>query len=454
MMKKFLSLLLATIMVLGLFSFATAEESIGDVKILTNVTGGKDEEEMVLFAQALSKGVNGNVTMEKPASKYGEVMFQKLNAGESYDLLYVSINQLHEFYEMEALVDLTDMVKNSPILGDTEVVPADEWEQVTIDGKIWAAFNKTEVHKLPTINKAAAQKAGVDVDAIEPTLEGYYEALKKIQEGNSDVEGFYAFNTHIKGLHDLQPWFASANLKAGIVPQEDGSFKVPYASEEAIPVWEWLGKLYAEGIMDPDALINETSDMRNKFTTGYTGLVVDWAAWVGLYNINAAENYPSKVEAYALPGTKNANGDYMLSRGDPSLWIIPANATNPEGAFKVLEYFATQEGGELLSIGIEGHDWNLEGDQVVLTEVGQAHGKDHGAPVPTSRKYVSPVEWNPGFEKAMEYLPYATTEYSSSQVDRYKEIVSKYATQIINGTMTGADGVAGMDKELKEAGII
>lgn len=453
--KKLFSFLLAAMMLLGVFSVAMAEgESIGDVKILTNVTGGKDEAEMELFAKALSEGVNGNVMMEKPAANYGDVMMQKLNAGESYDLIYISVQQLHDLQSQGALVDLTDMVANSAILGNADVVPADEWDQVTVDGKIWAAFNKTEVQKLPTINKAVADKAGIDVDAIEPTLEGYYEVFSKMKEAMAGEENFYPFNATFKTLHDLQPWFSSVGVKAGIVAQEDGTFTVPYATEAAIPVWDWFAKLYADGLMDPDGLIGEASDMRNKFTTGYTGLVVDWAAWVGLYNVNAGENYPEKVEAYPLPGTKAEGGEFMLSRGDASLWAIPANATNPEGAFKVLEYFATQEGGELLSIGIEGHDWNMEGDKVVLSEVGQAHGKDHGAPLPTSRQYVSPVEWNPGFEKALEYLQYATVELSSSLKDKQRDVVAKYGTQIINGTMTSADGVAAMDKELKEMGII
>lgn len=451
-MKKLLTMALALVMTLSMGLGMASAESIGDVKILTNVTGGKDEAEMVLFQEALGKGINANVTMEKPASDYGNVMMQKLNAGEQYDLIYVSIQQLFELQDQGALMDLTDMIAASEILGDTDVVPADEWEQLTIDGRIWGGFNKTEVHKLPIINKVVAEKAGVDVNAIEPTLDGYYKVFKKMQEVGGD--DFYAFSTHIRGLHDLQPWFASAGIKMGIVAQEDGSFAVPVASDEAIPVWEWFAKLYAENLLDPDCLTNETRDLRNKFNTGYTGLVVDWAAWCGLYNVNAGDRYPAEFEAYPLPGTKADDGDYMLSRGDPSIWVIPVNAANPEGGFKALEYMATQEGGELLSIGIEGHDWTVEDGKVVLTEEGIAHGKDHGAPVPTSRKYVSPVEWNPGFEDAMEYLPYASTELSNINVQKYKDAVAKYATQIINGTMSAADGVAAMRAELAETGVI
>ena len=67
--------------------------------------------------------------------------------------------------------------------------------QVSLEGRIWASYNKKEVHKLVNINKVLAQKAGVDVEAIVPTLNGYYDVLKMLQAVGGD--GFYALNTVI-----------------------------------------------------------------------------------------------------------------------------------------------------------------------------------------------------------------------------------------------------------------
>ncbi|HPY95169.1 MAG TPA: extracellular solute-binding protein, partial [Clostridia bacterium] len=172
---RLLSLMLALLMALSLTS-ALAEAN-GEIKILTNVTGGKDDAEMLLFAEALGKAVGAKVTMEKPAANYGDVVMQKLGAGEVYDLIYLNAPQMFYLQEQGALTDLTDYVKASPILSDTAVIPADEWEQVSVDGRIYAGFNKTEVHRLVNINKVVAEKAGIDVDAIEPTLDGYYEVM-------------------------------------------------------------------------------------------------------------------------------------------------------------------------------------------------------------------------------------------------------------------------------------
>ena len=88
-MRKLLAMLLALVMVLGLLPMLASAEASGTVRILAAVTGGKDADEMELWAKALSEATGLDVTVEKPASDYGTIMMQKLSAGESYDLIYV-----------------------------------------------------------------------------------------------------------------------------------------------------------------------------------------------------------------------------------------------------------------------------------------------------------------------------------------------------------------------------
>lgn len=428
------------------------EEPAKPVRILSAVTGGKDEDEMKLWQQALSELVGFEVIVERPASDYTNVMLQKLKNNEKYDLIYLGQDMVASLVQQGALLDITDMVEASPILGDSSNILPTEWDDIRIDGRIYAGFNKKEVHRVVNINKIIAEKAGVDVANIAPTLDGYYEAFKAMKAAQGD--GFYGLNAVVADAWDLQPWFSSLGIKAGIVYDESGNMTVPYASEAAIPVWEWLAKLYKEGLMDPDSLTDKSGDMRNKFQSGTTGVVTDWAAWTGLYNVNAGDQYPAAFEAFPLPGTQTPDGSYMLARGGASLFSIPVNAENPEGAIKVLECFATQEGGDLLSIGIEGHDYTVENGQVALTEIGQSHGKDHGAPVPISEKFVSKVGWNPGFEEAMKYLPYASIEVSNEYTGKFKEIVGKHGTQIVGGAVSAADGVKAMQEELQQAGVL
>ncbi|NJP39774.1 ABC transporter substrate-binding protein [Oscillospiraceae bacterium HV4-5-C5C] len=424
----------------------------GTVKILTSVTGGKDDEEMALFAQQLGQDTGLDVEMEKPAD-YSTALQQKLAAGDVYDLIYLNAPDQQNLVNQGVLTDLTDRIAQSRILGDTAVVAASEWEQIKIDGKLYASFNKKEVHRLVNLNAAAARSAGIDPDTIEPTLDGYYNVMKAMKAQASATD-FYGLSLVLSTVWDLQPWFSSVGLKTGITQDADGNYDVPISSEASKPVWTWLKKLYDEGLLDPDSFTQSSGDMRSKFQEGKVAVFVDWAAWTGLYNVNADGQYPDEFEAVALPGTKTADGDYMLARGDASLWAIPVNASNPDGAFRVLEYFGTQTGGNLLGIGIEGYDWTVENGSITLTDIGQSHGKDHGAPVSLSDSYLTPVAANPGFENAMTYLKYATPELSTDKTNSYKEIAGRYAISMIQGDLSIDEGLQQMRQALKDAGVI
>lgn len=456
-MKKLLCGLLCLVLALSaLASVAMAETATGSVRILANVTGGKDEEEMTLWAQALSEATGLDVTVEKPASDYGNVLMQKLSANESYDLIYLGASQYLNLVEQGALTDLTDYIANSEILSNN--VPASEWEDLKIDGRIYAGFNKRELHVLVNLNKVMLEKAGVNYQEIEPTLDGYYDVFKKLREANPS-EDFYPLNTIMSENWDLQPWMASVGLKGGVVVDEtDGKTYVPYATDAAAPVWDWFKKLYDEKLLDPASFVDKTKDMRNKMgaASQQTAVDVDWAAWVGLHNANAAAGGVdvADYEIVSLPGCKTPDGSYMLRKGGASLFAVPINATNVEGAVKVLEYFATQEGGVLLSLGIKDHDYTVDANgNYALTEIGASHAMDHGAPVPIDKDFVNPIGLNLGVEEALTYLDYASIERNIPNEGDYKSIVGKWAISIIKGEVSTLDGLASMRSELVSMGV-
>src|SRR5699024_8173216 len=95
-----------------------SQENGGTVKIMASGTGGKDDEDMKLYEDALSEAVGLDVEIEKPASDDDQVLMQKLSGGEKYDLIYVSASQYKSLIEQDALMDITDRVKESEILSN------------------------------------------------------------------------------------------------------------------------------------------------------------------------------------------------------------------------------------------------------------------------------------------------------------------------------------------------
>lgn len=453
-MKKLVKTLLSASLICSLLSpVSILAQDENTVDILTAVSGGKDEEDMAAFVKELEKITGLTINIEKPANEYDTVLLQKLsNGGEGLDLIYFNQDKLPALVEQEAILDITEHIKQSDILSDTKVIPQEAWDDISLDGKIYAGFNKKEIHRLVNINQALLQKYNVE-EVKEETLEGYYNLLKEMKE-KVDVDGFYPINMALSSLNDVQPWFASLGLKTGIVIDENGKRTVPIVSDEALPVWEWIAKLYQEELLDPASLTDTTKELRSKFQSGQTGLVVDWAAWTGLYNSNAGDEYPDNFEAVAFGGTKTPDGEYMLHRGAASLWGIPSTSDNVEGAMKVIEAFATQEGGVLLSLGSEGYDYEVVDGKYELTEQGKLHAMDHGAPFPIAENFEAPIEKGFGVEEAMEFLPYATTETYLPESEQYMEIVGQGAIKIASGEVTPEEGLKSMQEELKSAGII
>lgn len=437
---------------------ASAAEATGTVRMLAAVTGGKDDAEMQLFQQALSEATGLDIQIEKPASDYDNVLMQKLQGGEEYDLIYIGANQYVNLVDQGALMDITDYVKASDILSNN--IDQQEWDDITIDGKVYAGFNKKELHRVVQLNKNHLEAVGIDYTTIEPTLDGYYQVFKALREANPSTD-YYPFNCVMSESYDLQPWFASVGLQNGVVVDEaDGKTYAPYSTDEAAPVWEWFKKLYDEKLLDPSSFVDKTKDMRAKMeaSSEQTSVVVDWAMWTGLHNATATADGVAEAdyEIVSLPGCKTPAGserDYMLVKGGASLFAVPANANNVEGAIKVLEYFATQEGGELLSIGIEGNDYTKDGSTYTQTELGAQHANDHGAPVPIYKDFVNPLGYNRGVEEALTYVQYARIDKAIPDETTYKTTVGKWGIEMIKGNVSIEDGLASMRNELVSLGL-
>jgi putative aldouronate transport system substrate-binding protein len=458
-MKRLTALIALLAIVAGTAAFALDAKK--EIRVLASVTGGKNDEENKLFEQAMEKATGLSIAWERVPANYDQVLMQKLGAGEVYDLVYLNQFQMYVLAEQGAIADITARVKGSETYRKN--VPQGELDQIAMGGKYFAGFNKREVFPLVQVNKALTDKAGVDLSKLA-TLDDYYQMLKKMKaymEGTMGRKPYYPFFAYMTDVWDLQPWFSSAGLKRGVFVGPGGKRYAPYVDAKAKPVWEWLAKLYAEGLMDPESFTKKTGDMRNKMWQSQDILLdSDWAAWTGLYNNNArkAGNYPGKVNMVGLPGVKGPLGKYLIEQGQASLFAIPANAANPDGAFALLEFMATPEGALLLSAGIEGFDYRREGGKIVYTEAGDAHSRDHGAPFPISTAF--------DFAQ-LEPLPPGTLDsiavgkradvvvspmgFADGRLDarQYYDVISKWMTDCIMGKLSADAAIKGAADELR-----
>ncbi|MCI3923737.1 extracellular solute-binding protein [Paenibacillus sp. TRM 82003] len=433
---------------------ANASAEPKKLRMMVGVIGGKTPEEHVEFEKEVERLTGIQVTMEKPGGKMEEKLLPAISAGEAYDLIQVDKYLMEVLYEQGALMPLDDKIAASPVISDTSVFPAGEWEQVKLaDGSVYGIFTKFQGGTMPTVRKDWLDKLSL---AEPKTLDEYYTVLKAFKEQDPDGNGqadTYGLST--AGLYEIQGFMSGAGVKAGYVTV-DGKRTVPYASEAAIPVYEWFAKLYKEGILDPNFSTNDTGKMRDLFLTDRVGMVTYWDAWVGMFNnIRQTEDPNTAFLAKGILPAAGPDGKVIMRRGDPNVWVIPVNSPNPELAMEFIEFWSTEKGNILGTLGIEGIDYTVNGGKYELTETGKEHSQDHGSPFIYNQNWKNPFGLLPGVEEAQALvLEYATLETTGANWKEVEKVLNAYALPAMTGEMDAAEAVAKMQEELKAQGLI
>jgi putative aldouronate transport system substrate-binding protein len=423
------------------------------LRILSAVVGGKTPEEDELFAQEITRLTGIEVDLVHPTADYNQKLLADLAAGVEYDLIYSNQDTVQTLVADEVLTDLTDWINESPILSNPSVIPTEEWEQVDIDGRYYSAFQKFEGSRMLTIRQDWLDTLGLEAPR---TLDEVYDVMVAIRDGDPNGDGSQPLGLATAGTYDLQPFMSSAGIMYGY-EEVDGRRTIPYASDEAIPVYEWLAQIYEEGLYDPNFATATTADFRNLFMTNRVAMVPYWDTWVGLFNQQVqTENPDTEFEAKGIAATEGPDGRILLNRGQPSVWTIPVNAQDPETAFTFIEWWHTFPGITLGSLGILDHDYTVDGDTYELTEIGTEHSMDHGQPTPYNSNWTNPIGELPGLAEAQE----VTREHGVLAVQgpqwgpEIQPILDEYIIQMIQGDIEPAEGVAQMREALASAGLI
>ncbi len=98
--------------------------------------------------------------------------------------------------------------------------------------------------------------------------------------------------------------FGAYGFIRGYAKDTQGNLYAPHATEKAIPVYEWLARLYREGILEPSFVTNKSSNFRDLFMTDKAGMTFYWATWVGMFNHQVKTknpNSPFKARGIAPP---------------------------------------------------------------------------------------------------------------------------------------------------------
>ena len=423
-------------------------------KMLRAVAGGKDPEEDALWAEEFKRLTGITLELTHPTADYDQKRQADLAAGVEYDLIYTNKQFMDVMVEQEVLTDITEWVNGSAILSNPTVIPTAEWDQVKYDDKFFSVFNKFEGSRMLTMRQDWLDKLGLPAPS---TLDEFYNTMVAFRDGDPAGDGGKPIGFSATGTYDFQPFFSAFGLRNGFTNADPASRSIDYASDAAIPVYEFLNKCFTEGLIDPNFATQDMAAVRNQFMTDKVSSLCYWDTWVGLFNAQVtAANPDTEFKAIGVAAAADDSGKVTITRGQPSVWVIPINAPDPEMAFKVLEWWHTFPGITLTSMGIEGHDFTVTDGVYELTEVGTTHAMDHGQPTPYNTNWVNPVGPLPGLKEAQAITKeHASLDfYGPDWEPTIKPLVDEAIIKMILGDVAPAEGVAALQEELRAGGFI
>lgn len=322
-------------------------------------------------------------------------------------------NPDYEQWVKDGLVlDITEIAKNYPniqkILDDPNYQP---WK--TKDGK-WYGIPKYFDGVLPH----AFQIRQDWLDSLNlqtpTTTDELYEVLKAFKENDPDGKN----NTPLSAdnLSFLREFFLPGYTGMNGWGKVDGGYLMPELAPGYTDYLKYMNKLYSEGLLDPDFVLEKQNTAVEKFVSGRAGVMS--------YNIDAAifnNNYDSLLKSFpnaemSIIGTPIAG---------PKGGFQPANSVNaismmsfsskikePERLFELIDYLLSEEGQQLTRYGLEGIHYTKNGDEIVINE----------AEIDADKQQVGDITWSTGVHVSHILASYDYTRFISDTIPRVEQL--------------------------------
>lgn len=293
-----------------------------------------------------------------------------LSGGEQVDMIYTAAwCYYNEEAAKGAFMELTDDFLKEYMPYTYEEQPQDSWDQISIDGKIYA------------VPKAKATFTGYNIVAVRQDLidqynlttpdswDNYKTYLKELAGLKSET-GVVPLNTNanreqlmnaflqtksIQSVAEGYDWLYYNNGKED-APSSDDIFYY-YGSDLNLEYCKEMAELAKDGAWSTDA-INDTTDPQSYFENGTSGSFV-WNTSVFPAGKNLEDAGNGTYAVYDLsPETPRSRTSYSTDA-----IAITTSSKDPERTALVLDYMKSDVGlNRLLMGGMEGTYWELDED--------------------------------------------------------------------------------------------
>ncbi len=380
-MKKFITLLLAVVMVLSLAACngnnedpkagLTVDYEIGDTGGLKVPFGNGEEIEILIsdevgdsttyIFEKLSEIVGLNVKpMLVPASTMTQKLSVLLAGGDMPDITSAgSLTKANEYGSQGAFIAVNDYLDEMPNFNRCfgEESP-DNWifKSLAAENKKLYVFPTYYTNRL--VNHGMLYRKDIfDKHGIEmwDSPETFYQALKKLKELYPSSYPLTS-KTGAKLIQNYAVAWGGIRSYGMYYNEAEKTWKYSDTDPKTKEILDYFHKLYTEGLLDPEFLTNTQPAWTQRMTTGSSFVTYDWIGRLDMFQEQSTiPGYDLRYANPVGPEQTLVTLDQVSLGGN-----VITNNKVADLSVKLMDFFYSDAGAELLTCGIRGETFEID----------------------------------------------------------------------------------------------
>jgi len=268
---------------------------------------------------------------------------------------------------------------------------------------------KLNIFTGPVIRTDWLKKLNLEVPTNSEELYNVLKAFKtQDPNGNGkadEVPMTAVYNSTALSLDPLLHMFGTTNN----FYVEDGKVKFGIMEDGFEEGLKYTAKLYSEGLIDPDYLVQERTASRSKITNNISGFAFEYQPSAVM---SAMKEKDPAFKWEGIPVLKNQEGEksslmsaYANSVYQPAAAAISTGCEEPFGAMKWLDFIYSDEGHMIMNFGREGDTYEMVDGTPVISDKLKNDPQGRSASVMWQRSFAT---YNSYFPATQDWISYGT----------------------------------------------
>lgn len=184
----------------------------------------------------------------------------------------------------------------------------------------------------------------------------FYQALKKLKELYPNSVP-YSSKTQANIFRD---WGHSWGLSGypSNYDEETKQWEFSFTQPEFKEMLDFMKKLYNEGLLDPEFMTDTSANWTAKMTSNNSFVTYDWIGRLDMFATQAKDAIPDYDLRYGNP--IGPSGKTLSLPKIATFGHAVAKNKNTEVSMKLLDYLTSPSGAELMTVGQEGVNYELD----------------------------------------------------------------------------------------------